>query len=174
MLQVPPWFTPTRPEAIAAGNTPCFTSVQAAINAVAAGGTVNVIGGVFNESVNLNKSATVNIQGNTTINDFTISAGTLNGSSGGSFTLTLATGDWNNNGGTFNPGTGTVRFTGTGQAIGGTNPTTFNNLTIGAGGTILNIAGLAEGGNASELAGRGICPEVVTVDATVTGLLTLN
>jgi Domain of unknown function DUF11/Carboxypeptidase regulatory-like domain len=150
-----------------AGNMPCFSSIQAAINAVATGGTVNVIGGVFNESVNLNKSATVNINGNTTINDFTISAGTLNGSNGGSFTLTLATGNWNNNGGTFNPGAGTVSFTGNGQTIGGSNPTTFNGLTLGANGTILNGAQEVDGSS-------NITPAAAPVDTTVAGLLTLN
>jgi hypothetical protein len=112
------------------GNDPCYPSIQSAITDVASGGTVNVVGGVFNESVTLNKNATVNIKGGTTINDFTLTSGTLNGSNGGSFTLTLAVGNWTRNGGTFTPGTGTVTFAGNGtsQAISGNN--TFNNLTI--------------------------------------------
>jgi len=47
----------------------------------------------------------------------------------GTNTLTVS-GDWTNNGGTLNAGTGTVSFNGTvTQAIGGTSATTFNNLT---------------------------------------------
>ncbi len=149
------------------GNTPCYTTIQAAIDALTSAGTVNVSGGIFNEDVNLNTNTTLNINGDTTINSLTMSAGTLNGSKGGSFTLTLLAGGWNNDGGTFNPGTGTVSFTGTGQTIGGTNPTTFNNLTIGVGGTTVNGASFA-GGQNLDLSGP------VTVDQTVTGVLTLN
>jgi hypothetical protein len=118
------------------GNGPCFTSINSAIAALTSGGTVNVLGGTFNESVNLNNaSVTVNINATTTINDFTISAGTLTGGGGNcgqvtTFTLNLK-GNWANNGGTFAPGGGTVVFNGSSaQTIGGTNPTTFNNLTI--------------------------------------------
>jgi hypothetical protein len=112
------------------GNDPCYPSMQSAITDVASAGTVNIVGGTFNESVTLNKNATVNINGATTINDLTFSSGTLNGSNGGSFNLTIAVGNWARSGGTFTPGTGTVTFAGNGtsQAISGTN--TFNNLTI--------------------------------------------
>jgi hypothetical protein len=149
------------------GNTPCYTTIQAAIDALTGPGTVNISGGIFNEDVNLNTNTTLNINGDTTINSLTMSAGTLNGSNGGSFTLTLAAGGWTNDGGTFNPGTGTVSFIATGQTIGGTNPTTFNNLTIGVGGTTVNGASFADGQNLNPSG-------PVTVDQTVTGVLTLN
>jgi hypothetical protein len=149
------------------GNTPCYTTIQAAIDALTGAGTVNISGGIYNEDVNLNTNTTLNINGDTTFNSLTMSAGTLNGSNGGSFTLTLAVGGWNNNGGTFNPGTGTVSFIATGQTIGGTNPTTFNNLTIGVDGTYVNGAFFADGKNLSPSG-------PVTVDQTVTGILTLN
>jgi hypothetical protein len=150
------------PAGSCAGDTPCFTSIQAAIDALPNGGVVNVIGGAFNEDVNLNKPTALNINGNTSINSLTISAGTLNGSS---FTLTLLSGDWTNNGGTFNPGTGEVSFNGTGQDIGGTSPTTFNNLTINSGGTILNNPNVGQESNG---------PSDISSDATVNGLLTLD
>jgi len=149
------------------GNTPCYTTIQAAIDALTGAGTVNISGGIYNEDVNLNTNTTLNINGDTTINSLTMSAGILNGSNGGSFTLTVAAGGWNNNGGTFNPGTGTVSFSATGQTIGGTNPTTFNNLTIGVGGTTVNGASFAGGQNLN-------VNGAVTVDQTVTGVLTLN
>jgi hypothetical protein len=146
------------------GNTPCFSTIQAAIDALTLGGTVNVIGGTFNEDVNLSTNVVVNINGNTTINSLTLSAGVLNGSAGagcgGNCTLTLASGNWTNNG-TFVPGTGTVSFTGNGQSIGGTNPTTFYNLTVGPGGTILNSL-------------SPLSVSAVTVDVLVNGVLTLN
>jgi hypothetical protein len=132
------------------GNTPCFTTIQAAINALTVPGTVNVSGGTFNEDVNVSSNTTLNIHDDTTVNSMTLSGGTLNGSNGGSFTLTLAAGNWSNDGGTFDRGTGSVSFTGTAQNIGGTNLTTFNNLMVGAGGT------------------------TVAVDQTVAGVLTLT
>jgi len=151
------------------GNTPCYTTIQAAIDALTGPGTVNVSAGIYDESVNISASATVNINGDTTINSLTMSGGTLNGSNGGSFTLSLAAGGWNHNGGTFNPGTGTVSFIATGQTIGGTNSTTFNNLTIGVGGTTVNGASLSDGLNP----GPG-GPFAIIMDQTVTGVLTLN
>jgi len=150
------------------GNTPCYTSINAALAALVNGGTLNVSGGTFNEDVNLNTNVTLNLNGDTTINSLTMSAGTLNGSNGGSFTLTLATGDWANNGGTFNPATGTVSFKGTGQSIGGANPTIFNNLLTGSGGTTVNGT-VSDSGSSS----INISPAAIT-DTTVNGVLTLN
>jgi hypothetical protein len=125
------------------GNTPCFTSINSAIANVAGGGVVNVFGGTYNEAVTLNNAnVTLNIDGNTTVHAFTLTAGILNAGAGscgqaGSFTLTLDTGNWTNNGGTFNAGSGTVAFSGTGaQSITGSNQTTFNNLTINSTNTV--------------------------------------
>ena len=123
---------------------------------------MNVIGGTFVESVNLNKNVTININGNTTINDLTISNGIING---GVATLTLSAGNWTNNGGTFNAGSGTVSFAGSGQSIGGSSPTTFNNLIIGLGGTTVNTTPADNG--TSTVA-------VTPVDVTVVSELALN
>ena len=145
-------------------NTPCFTSIQTAMAAGGSACTVNILGGIFNESIDLNTNMTVNVNGDTTINSLSMSAGTLNGNS---FILTLTSGNWTNNGGTFNPGSGTVSFTGTGQTIGGSNPTTFNGLMVGPGGAILNAVQL------SEKTGNTVTT-AVPVDITIAGLLTLN
>ena len=69
---------------------------------------------------------TVILNANGTCNNLTLS-GSL---STGSKTLTVSS-NWNNNEGTFIAGTGTVIMTGAGITIGGTSPTTFNNLTVG-------------------------------------------
>ena len=132
----------TTPTTFAAGtgascgsNPSCYTTLSQAIANTPAGGILNVLGGTFNESVNLNNNIIMNLDADTTVNDFTISAGsTLNG--GGGFcaqangaTLTLKN-NWSN-GGTFNAGGGTVAFSGSAaQTIGGSNQTTFNNLTV--------------------------------------------
>lgn len=121
------------PAGTCGGNSPCFTSIQSAIDNVAAAGTVNVGAGTYAESPDLNRAVVVNINGNISITGLTFSSGTLNG-----LAATISdSGDWNNNGGTFNPGTGTVSFTGTSgtQTIGGSTGTTFNNLTLNNSGT---------------------------------------
>ena len=150
ILNVSVTTTYSDPSSNCGGNTPCYNTIQAAIDGLTANGTVSVSGGTFNEDVNLSTNDTININGDTTINNLTISAGTLNASNAGSSILTLAVGNWTNNGGTFNPGTGSVSLAGSGQTIGGSLSTTFNNLTIGP-------------GSVSS-----------TVDQTVTGILTLN
>ena len=130
-------FTFADPAGSCSGNTPCFTTINAAIAAASAGGVVNIFGGTYNEAVALNNAnVTVNVDANATVNSFTLTAGTLN--AGGGFcaqangpTLTLANGNWTNNGGTFNPGGGTVVMGGSSaQTIGGSSPTTFNSLTL--------------------------------------------
>ena len=149
-------------------NPQCYTSFNSAIANAAPGGVVNILGGTFNESVNLNNNVVVNLNADTTVNDFAISTGTLNGAGGscgqtsggnltlttgnftstggtfnpGSGTVTLKAGNWVNNGGTYYPGSGTVAFTGSApQSVGGTNQTTFGNVTINnAAGVTLNSA----------------------------------
>ncbi|MDQ3474235.1 MAG: Ig-like domain repeat protein [Acidobacteriota bacterium] len=77
---------------------------------------------------------TLDINGNVTLTAGTFAAGTA-------LAMTVA-GNWTNNGGTFTPGSGTVTFDGgAGQTIGGTNATTFNNLTNA------NASGLAMSNN---------------------------
>ena len=115
----------TDPAGVCGGNTPCFSNLQTAINSVASGGTVDIGAGTYNQDVNFNASATYNINGNISVNNVTLSAGTV---VAGNSTITV-TGNWANNGGTFTAGTGTVNVTGSGT-IGGSSSTTFNNLTI--------------------------------------------
>jgi hypothetical protein len=134
------------------GNDPCYPSVQSAITDVLNDGTgiTNVFGGVFNESVTVNKNATttLNINGATTINDFTLTAGTLKGNS----SILTILGNWSKNGGTFMPGTGTVTFAGNGNTQTLSGNTSFGNLTINhtglnnvtASGSTLAVTGLLE------------------------------
>lgn len=116
-------------DGICAGNLPCFTSFQSAINAVVADGTgvVTVYPKTFNEDVTLNKNATVNFVGSATINSLTISAGTFNAPAG---TLSL-NGNFTYSGGMVNHNNGTISMAGPAiQSIGGTQNYTFYNLVI--------------------------------------------
>ncbi|MBN2548983.1 MAG: S8 family serine peptidase [Anaerolineales bacterium] len=124
------------PDGLCAGNTPCYTSLQIAINEVRTGGSVHVYPKVFNEAVSLSKNATVQVLGSATISSLSISDGVFNAPAG---TLTL-TGNLYLNGGSFNPGSSTVAFAGSSpQWIGGSPPAAFNHLTIN------NISGVALG-----------------------------
>jgi hypothetical protein len=116
----------TDPAGVCSGNTPCFTSIQTAIDVVAAAGTVNVGPGNYGESPNLNRTVTINVNGNINIGGLTFSSGTINGGS----SIVSVTGDWTNNGGAFNGGSGSVNFNGSAlQTIGGSASTTFSGLT---------------------------------------------
>jgi hypothetical protein len=148
------------------GNTPCFTTIQAAINAAPVGGTVMIGGGTYNEGINLNTNITLNFNDVVIVNGIVFSAGTINGGSA----FIIDSGVWTNSGGTFNAqssvvilnGNGTFAFpggpvvskikvsAGSPQVISGTN--TFSSLIID------NAAGVTfSGGN-----------------QTITGTLILN
>lgn len=94
----------------------------------------SVIGGTtdstfYNLTVAKSGAGAVTLGRNTTVtHTVLLTSGILNGSA---LTLNVA-GDWTNNGATFSPGTGTVVFNGTDSpaTVGGTNGTTFNNLTL--------------------------------------------
>ena len=44
---------------ICGGNSPCFTTIQAAINAASAGDTINVYAGTYAEQINIDKALTL-------------------------------------------------------------------------------------------------------------------
>jgi Right handed beta helix region len=48
------------PDGVCGGNSPCYTTIQAAINAAVAGDTIEVSDGFYDESVDINKSLTLN------------------------------------------------------------------------------------------------------------------
>jgi hypothetical protein len=48
------------PDGVCGGNSPCYTTIQAAINAAAPGDTIEVSDGFYDESVDINKSLTLN------------------------------------------------------------------------------------------------------------------
>src|SRR5262249_18704278 len=45
------------------GNTPCFTTIQGAINSIPDGGQVFVLPGIYSEPINLTRNVTLNISG---------------------------------------------------------------------------------------------------------------
>lgn len=47
------------PDGVCAGNVPCFTAIQAGVNSVNVGGTVNVAAGTYNEQVTITKALTM-------------------------------------------------------------------------------------------------------------------
>ncbi len=47
------------PDGVCGGNTPCFTTIQAAINAAAPGDTIQVAAATYAEQINVNKALTL-------------------------------------------------------------------------------------------------------------------
>ncbi len=95
----------------------------------------NTYGHLTFESTAGSWSKTLSGSNATTIKgDFTLGSGvTINNSS---FVGMNVAGNWTNNG-TYNAGTGTITFNGTGiSSYGGSSTTTFNNLTVNAGATV--------------------------------------
>ncbi len=76
------------------------------------------------------------ISGSLTVNNFQIDTGvTVNANAGSAITVL---GNWTNNGGTFNAGTGIVIFGGSGtQNLAANSATTFNNLTVNSGAILI-------------------------------------
>ena len=70
------------------GNTPCYTTIQAAIDGASSGSVIKIMAGTYPENLDLNSSNNYTLQGgwdstytsqssNTTVNSLTISSGTL-------------------------------------------------------------------------------------------------
>ncbi|MBN2549281.1 MAG: ExeM/NucH family extracellular endonuclease [Anaerolineales bacterium] len=135
-LEILPPNTYADPGHVCAGNAPCFTTIQAAIDNVRRSGQVYVYTGSYPENVDLNRSTTVNVLGNITIQGFSQSAGVFNAPIG---TLAL-TGSFTLSGGTFNHRNGVVIFNGSAsQTISGA--ATFYGLTLDNSGAGLSLAG---------------------------------
>ena len=121
---------------VCAGNEPCYPTIQAALDHVTSG-FVTIYDGAYNETLTLNKNATVSIANAAVVNltgAFNMNAGTFNANNG---TLNL-TGDFTYSGGTFNAGTGSIGFNGgTTQNLNLTTPIVFNNLAVGTGTTLI-------------------------------------
>ncbi|MDD2994729.1 MAG: T9SS type A sorting domain-containing protein [Paludibacter sp.] len=84
-------------------------------------------------------SPTLPSSATTELRRVTIEAGaTLNGGTSSELILTGGQGTWSNNGGTFNPGTSTVKFTNSGATLSGS--TDFYNFSIDKDTTVLTIA----------------------------------
>ncbi len=91
-------------------------------------------GGETFYDVVFSNAGTKTLGSNMTVNnDLTINAGTLDVSAS-NFTINIAR-NWTNNGGTFNPRTGTVNFTGAAQTITKATGETFNTLVLGGNNT---------------------------------------
>ena len=119
-------------------NVPCYATMGAAITNVAltdlalVPGVINIQAGGYTESPNFNQGSTVNVTATVSnAGSLTFTNGTINANAN-SISLT---GDWTNNGSTFNQGTSTVTFNGSGaQNLNGSAASqTFNNLTVNKG-----------------------------------------
>ncbi len=112
------------------GNSPCHTTIAAALNDTDPNGTVYVYAATYTENVSIGSGVNVTLLGATNLNgSLTIGSGTTFNSTSGIFNLS---GNWINSG-TFNHNNGTVRLNGSSgtQTISGN--TTFYDLTIAIG-----------------------------------------
>lgn len=133
------YTSPSVSQGMCGGNGPCFTGIQQAID-MATGYpyydtvTIDVGSGTYNESIDLDKYATLTITDSVTLNgSLTQYTGTI-GMSTGVFSIT---GDWTRDLGVFNHNYGTVVFSGSGvQEISGI-ATWFNNLVVNEGSTLV-------------------------------------
>ncbi len=76
------------PDGLCGGNTPCYSTIQSAIDAASSGSVIKIREGVYNEDPTLSSSKNLTLQGgwdstfttqssNTTINSLTISSGVV-------------------------------------------------------------------------------------------------
>ena len=108
------------------------TTAFPSLNHVAGATTLDGSGQTINISGTLEFATTSTISGSLTVNHLQIDNGVTLAASAGS-TLNML-GNWANNGGTFNAGTGTVTFSGSGvQLLTANSATVFNNLTVNNG-----------------------------------------
>ncbi len=144
-------------------STPCFEYLSDAFDAIADGGTVNILAGSYNNSLYLANNNTVNVLGNVTLNgDLYLDSGVMNA---GDNTFTV-NGNLYNHGAAFNHTNGTFRFNSGGvQSIYGAFP--FFDVVIESGTTLemgqntLNFSGtltnngILQYNNAPEYVGQG-------------------
>ncbi len=90
------------PAEVCDGHSTCYATISAALSNVANGGIVTVYAGNYGENVAVNNNVTVNVLGDITIDDLSLSSGaTWNA---GSSTITV-NGNWTSSSGTWNAGT---------------------------------------------------------------------
>lgn len=172
------YVDPTVSQGMCAGNGPCYTSVQQAIDMATiypfqGTVTINVHTGTYAESVTLNKYATLAIADGVTLNgSFTQSDSNATTSApAGTFTIT---GDWTLSAGAFNHNNGTVVFGGSGtQTIGGAVPTQFYNLTVNSSSTVVIPTANTPTINGA-ITNNGALQETRAVNGTVTFLALSN
>ncbi|MFN8595296.1 MAG: YncE family protein, partial [Anaerolineae bacterium] len=129
-----PWPTYADAAGACGGNSPCFSTIQAAISNTLEGGAVTVYPGSYAENVTINQNVSISFTGDVTLTALSQLSGTLTAPIG---TLTL-NGDFAHTGGTFNANNGTLTFVGSNvtRTLTATVPTQFYNLTIGTGVTL--------------------------------------
>ncbi len=114
------------------------SSAFPSLNHAAAMTTLDGSGQTVNISGTLEFATTSTISGSLTVNNLQIDSGVTLVASAGNILNVI--GNWTNNGGTFNAGTGTVIFSGSGtQTLTANSATTFNNLTVNSGVILVEV-----------------------------------
>jgi hypothetical protein len=111
------------PAGLCGGNIPCFTTIGGAIGAALDGGTAVIYPATYNETALLNKTITVNVNGDVILNgSLIVSNGAFNAGSGN----VTVNGDFTLSGGSFTAPVGLLDVTGATAVSGGTFTYTAN------------------------------------------------